>query len=168
MKYILYHGTNKDFDLFDTSKSKYVGCNGDGLYFASNKNYAKTYGKNIKKVSVTILNPLTPETNILTLKNYKKILLHIWKNTEFKEDLKNYGYFKDSDFKNFMTKKAKELYNKKNDYNAFFDLVHTSIGSLKELLNIVKIVNNIYFDGVISKNMDEYVIFNNEQIKILN
>ena len=167
MVYSLYHGSNNHFKEFDVSKIRYVGCNGDGFYFASVESYAKTYGKIVKNWSVEIKNPLTPEFKKMSLKDYERIILFIWEKTEYKEDLKNYGYFNDYEFYFFMKNKALEFFNKKTDYSALFDLVHTTIGSLKELFKIVRKVTKFNFDGVISKRMDEYVVFSPKQIKLI-
>ena len=166
MKYQLFHGSNADFKTFDPSKVRYVGCNGDGFYFTPCERYAKTYGSIVKKWQVEIKNALTPETKVLTINDYKDILKYIW-NSEEKEDIKNYGWFDDLDFPFIMEGLAKYFYNKESDYVALFDLVHTVTGSMKNLLNILKKVSEIHFDAVISVQMQEYVVFNNNQIKLI-
>jgi len=56
-----YHGTNANFDNFD---NKFLGSatgkqpiNMSGFSFSSDKNVAKTFGKNVKKVELDIQNP---------------------------------------------------------------------------------------------------------------
>jgi len=165
---VLYHGSDSDFIQFDVNKIKYVGCNGDGFYFTKDPDYAKTYGKIVKAWDVDIKNPLKPDSKILNVQDYIKILNFIWYKSEYKDDLKNYGFFYDSDFKTVRDQLAKDLNNKKDDYYALFDLTHTVTGSLRAVCEIVKKTIGKTYDGVISEGFGEYVAFFPDQIKLIN
>lgn len=165
---ILYHGTNASFKRFNEDFIKYVGCNGDGFYFTRCPKYAKSYGKNVLKCTLQIKNPIYPKIKFLSLKNYIDLLNELFKDNEYKDGLKNYGFFKDEDFIFFAQTKAKELNNKNDDYNAIFDLVHTVTGSVRVIAEKLKKCTGIYFDSVVSETMNEYVVFKPKQINILN
>lgn len=60
-KYIVYHGTNADFDEFDESKigtNTKNSWNGYGFYFSDNINEAKLHGDNILKCEIELYNPI--------------------------------------------------------------------------------------------------------------
>jgi hypothetical protein len=57
---VVYHGTNKDFNIFDKKmrgSNRDSGIFGKGFYYSSNKKSANSYGKNIKELYLSILNP---------------------------------------------------------------------------------------------------------------
>jgi GNAT superfamily N-acetyltransferase len=57
---IVYHGTNNDFNEFDTNK-QLIGWLGKGFYFTKNKIEAKGYGKKLLKCFLNIRNPFVVE-----------------------------------------------------------------------------------------------------------
>ena len=61
-----------------------------------------------------------------------------------------------------------KTFQKKDDYSALFDLTHSSIGSIRELSNIIEKTSGIKYDGVISPVFREYVAFYPNQIKSIN
>lgn len=164
----LYHGSSVDFERFDPAKIKYVGCNGDGFYFTPDLHMAKTYGDIVKAYEVVISHPLKPNTKKLTLPNYEDLITHIWKNTDCRNDLKNYGWFNDSDFNSFMKAKALELFNRGDDYGALFDLTHSVTGSMRTLFSMLEKSTGQLFNGVISEGFHEWVAFHPSQIKVIN
>lgn len=164
---VLYHGSNGSFDAFDTKMIRYVGNNGDGFYFSPDAHESQRYGSNVREFYLKIENPISPGNKNLTKQNYKSIIDYIWNNTEYRDDLKNYGYFDDKDFPIFRDKLAEDL-SKKDDYSALFDLTHSSIGSIRELSNIIEKTTGIKYDGVISPVFREYVAFYPNQIKSIN
>lgn len=63
---VMYHGTNKDFDVFNQNESKmWKGKPLHGYFFSSDPSLAGTYGRgvgqNIKPVYLSIKNPATPK-----------------------------------------------------------------------------------------------------------
>lgn len=54
---IAYHGTNFDFNVFKNKTAQHGRGLTDGYYFATNKENANNYGKNIKEVYLNIKNP---------------------------------------------------------------------------------------------------------------
>lgn len=86
---VVYHGTNTDFNVFDKSKAKQnSGANPSdlGFWFATKRDYADVYGKNIKQVFLAIKNP-----KIYTRAQWEKIS----KTQDFKivkEQLQKQGY----------------------------------------------------------------------------
>lgn len=161
---VMYHGSCHNFDTFDRKTIKYVGCNGDGFYFTPDKNYAKTYGANVNAYYLRIEHPLTPNTKSLTYSDYQKILNYINKDEDYKDNLKNYGYFEDRDYRAFRDKLARE-FSQKTDYISLFDLTNTTTGSIKYLFDIISKVTDKKFDGVISEVFGEWVVFDSNQIK---
>lgn len=164
---MLFHGTNSNFTEFDENFIRYVGANGDGFYFTPDKHYAKTYGENIKKCELDIKNPIYPGIKFLNKSHYKKLLKELFNDEEYKDDLKNYGFFNDNDFESFAEAKAEELHNKNDDYEAIFDLVNTAVGSVRVVAEKLRKCTGIYFDAVVSVGMGEYVVFKSNQITIL-
>lgn len=70
---ILYHGTKKDFSLFDNRKkgsSTDYGIRGRGFYFSSNVKSAQSYGSNIIKIYLKIENPF----DLLSFKSLDEII----------------------------------------------------------------------------------------------
>lgn len=60
-KYIVYHGTNADFDEFDSSEigsNTQSSWNGYGFYFSDNINESKHYGNIILKCQIELYNPI--------------------------------------------------------------------------------------------------------------
>jgi DNA polymerase III sliding clamp (beta) subunit (PCNA family) len=57
---VVYHGTNSDFNEFDTNK-QLKGWLGKGFYFTKNKIEAKGYGKKLLKCFLNIRNPFVVE-----------------------------------------------------------------------------------------------------------
>jgi len=164
---VLYHGSNNSFDVFNVKTIRYVGSNGDGFYFSPDSHESMRYGDNVREFFLKIENPLSPNEKNLSTENFKAIIQYIWDNTEYREDLKNYGYFDDEQFQSFRDKLAEDL-SQKDDYSALFDLTHTTTGSIKELAQIVEKSTEIKFDGVISPMFREYVAFYPNQIKSTN
>lgn len=77
-KIIAYHGTDKDFNSFEKSKSTNtfilmspIEIERDVFFFTTDKNYAKEYGKNIIKVELDVKKLL----NDADEKSLAKILL---------------------------------------------------------------------------------------------
>lgn len=161
---IMYHGSCNKFDKFDRKKIKYLGCNGDGFYLTKEEYYAKTYGENVNGYYLRIENPLTPDTRVLTGKDYENIIDYINKDEVYKDDLKNYGFFKDSDYLLFRDNLIQDLVNK-NDYISLFDLTHTVTGSISYLLDVLRKNGHTSFDGIVSEGFGEWVIFNPNNIK---
>ncbi len=56
-----YHGTKEKFTVF--SKGEKIGWLGKGIYFADNKKYAKTNGKNVVSAYLSIKNPYIAQAN---------------------------------------------------------------------------------------------------------
>lgn len=57
----VYHGTNKEFDVFDLSAPKKTdgGLMGNAIYVSPQKEYAQTYGKNLKELYINPKKTLT-------------------------------------------------------------------------------------------------------------
>ena len=161
---VVYHSSNEQFDVFDTSKIKYVGNDGDGFYFTPDLDQTLKYGKNTRQFFLDIKNPLSPNVRNLTVTDYKKLLDYIWKDEDYGQDLKNYGYFDDYDYIKFRNNKAKELASK-DDYNSVFDLTSTSVGSVRYISEAFTKIGIKGFDGVISPIFREWVTFLPNQIK---
>lgn len=161
---VVYHGTKGDFSIFEDRMIRYVGCNGDGFYFSPDIYESKKYGDNVREFFLNARNPVMPNQRRLTLGDYKKIIDYIQNDEEYKEDLKNYGYFEDKDYVPFRNKLAAELI-EKDDYAALFDLTHTTTGSVRYLSKALNTIG-IHVDSVISPVFREYVVFNSLQIKL--
>jgi len=58
---VAYHGTNAEFETFKPTDHSYKGV--PIISFSSNKSIAKTYGKNIKQVSLDMKNPYVVDAN---------------------------------------------------------------------------------------------------------
>lgn len=54
---VCYHGTNTNFDKFDTSKKR-KGWLSTGFYFTKDENEATDYGSNVLSVYLSIKNPV--------------------------------------------------------------------------------------------------------------
>ena len=52
-----YHGTDRDFDVFDLNQSKAFGESKFGHWFTEGKEFASMFGKNVKEVNLEIKNP---------------------------------------------------------------------------------------------------------------
>lgn len=59
---VMYHGTSNKFNVFNTEKQR-DGWLGKGFYFTENKDFAKTFGRNIKEVFVKLQNPFQVQGN---------------------------------------------------------------------------------------------------------
>jgi hypothetical protein len=75
----VYHGTNYKFNKFSL---KYFGSTdegfaGKGLYFTTNKNYAKEYGDIIKEAYIRLSNPLIINNSSTINPNYIKRKLNL-------------------------------------------------------------------------------------------
>lgn len=59
-EYIVYHGSDKDFESFDKSKigSGKGNWHGQGFYFSDSKAEASLYGDNLYKVKITLNKPI--------------------------------------------------------------------------------------------------------------
>jgi len=60
-KFVVYHGTNKNFSNFDYSKitsNTQSSWNGRGFYFSDSKSEAGLYGSNLIKATIELNNPL--------------------------------------------------------------------------------------------------------------
>lgn len=89
VKDIVYHSSNSNFDVFDKSKISSrkegapkggdVGAFGKGIYFTPNKDYSKSYGKNLKSVVLNINNPKIILNNEANDKLYQnKSIQELW------------------------------------------------------------------------------------------
>jgi hypothetical protein len=79
----VYHGTNCDFNKFSL---KYFGSTdkgfaGRGLYFTTNKNYAKEYGNIIKEAYVRLENPFVINASAAINPNYINRKLNLSENS---------------------------------------------------------------------------------------
>jgi hypothetical protein len=162
---VVYHGSKNDFNIFDLKTVKYVGSNGDGFYFSPDKHESQQYGDNVREFFIKIENPISPNNRSLTVKDYKSVIDKIWSDKEYKDDLKNYGYFEDSEYVSFRNKLANDLI-EKDDYSALFDLTNTVTGSIRFLAKLLEESSGIVYDGVISPVFREYVAFYPNQIKL--
>lgn len=192
---IVYHGTNKDFDKFDSS---FIGSNTSnetnslGTWFSTDKNVAKTFGDigsgktNIKEVVLDIKNPKIYNTE--SIKNIKNDSIDILKSKRDSLDRK----FDLDEIKNIEFK-IKELSNKPKDT---FDLLmrdrdkYVNYGdkniswkdnmkplsssdlSNQKFINKLKeegydsiIIKDTIFDSVDGKKHDQIVVFDTNSIK---
>lgn len=110
---IVYHGTEKDFDVFSyghIGNATGTGILGDGFYFTDKKKLAKGYGKNVYPVYLQMKNPyLATESDVYKLRNalqmqalgYDGVILHapsgdiymVYDNTQIKSAVSNIGTF---------------------------------------------------------------------------
>lgn len=133
-----YHGTDKEFDVFKPNNAQGWG---KGIYFASEKNDAENYGKNVKEFYISLKNPFDPSD-----KKANEILDSKAPNTEtYKKMVKKTGI---SDYVDLMNELSE------NNVDAYR-----------------KIIEESGFDGIKAyKSNDingwEYVIFNPEQAKL--
>lgn len=111
----LYHGTNKEFDKFDLSKSGSSndhGMYGKGIYLTNNKNVAKAFGGkrgHIKQVETTFKNPLY----IKNRKHEKQVMRDFNKSNDIKATNGSEKYPKPT--KEFSDKFREYLINKGYD-----------------------------------------------------
>lgn len=93
--FVVYHGTNADFDTFDYDK---IGTNGTsegvGFYFTDDLETAEGYKKqngSLKKCDVSIQKPLGHDTHFLSYEDVKNIIQKTaeLQSEEYEEDLKD-------------------------------------------------------------------------------
>lgn len=168
---VLYHGTASDFNIFSHSKIGETGSSyGYGFYFTDNKDIAKSYGNNMKKVYLNITKPIS-NTNKNITKSQLKILLKQLDSTgegmlsDF-DDVSYRGY-------DYVLNKATEQLLKYNDND--LDIISEIIninGGASSSQDLYKTLSNVLgYDGVITKYHTGdmvYVAFNANQIKNIN
>ena len=141
---IAYHGSNNRFKKFDDNKP---------IFFVDNYNIAKTYGEFVYKVKLEINNPVVfdfhdKSTYLFNGKWYIPSELAIYMKN-ISDDLKNM-YSIDDDLKDEL------------EYHDFEDVYGDLDGII---MKNIKDAN----DGMFStfESATNYVVFNNEQIKII-
>lgn len=153
VKKTLYHGTGKDFENFDSEKIGSTtgndGLFGKGFYFTENEKLAQDYirdaNNNYAKSGYVF------ETKINMQKPFE------WKSIKTEEEFKT--------FKSKMGFKDEGIY-----WNKSSNEIHSLTTKSAEAEFTQKLKANGY-DGVIykyDKSTSEYVVFDKEQIKVLN
>ena len=159
----MYHGSSKDFEVFDPKTIRYMGCNGDGFYFTPDRKYAETYGPIVGEYQLTIRTPLYPGIHTLGAVQWEKILSELGM-----DGLANYGVQDIGQAIAFIQSYAKILAGRENDYLAVFDVANTSTGSVREVFGIIKSLFGWTFDAVVSPRFGEAVVFDPSQISKIN
>ena len=140
---VCYHGTDSEFDTFDTNHSSESGLFGDGFYFTPRQEFAKDYGKRIIKCYLNITHPF----------NY-----YAWKDKEVFAILSKYN-------ENFDKDEVADLLND-NRFNDDLDIIDDVISEVIEedpYDNFSNILNELGYDGIYAD--DEIIAFSPNQIK---
>lgn len=148
---VVYHGTNAEFDKFDTKLSRDLGA-----HFGT-KEQAETFGKNVKPVYLSIKNPLRVDDNFSTLNGLGRFMNDIY----YEVDMSS----AESDLLNGYAKKVANLWDDDRDAD------NTKIPEAKKFWKLAeKILKRSGFDGLVYKNKvegegDSYIAFSANQIK---
>ncbi|NCP97699.1 DUF3990 domain-containing protein [archaeon] len=168
-KIIAYHGSK---DVIDDFKYDYTNKGNDqlgsGFYFTTDKNEAKSYGKNVHEVELTLDNPIDAEKiGNLSIQQAKMFIKNA---PNYNEDLMNWGDV-DREGEEKVLKTASEAYAFKNRIivRALFNLANDFYRDETEEFNknVKKILG---FDSLYKKHENgaiHYVAFFPSQIKIL-
>jgi hypothetical protein len=145
---IAYHGTNKDFDNFNlefSGTSNDPGDYGKGIYFDTDKEWARSYGKRLITAELLINNPYYINFNFYS--QYKKENTNKVNNPELLKFIESLG-----------------LENLKGKYDTFLSLTR-SVGASK----ITKLAQNKGYDSIIIDygKSKEIVVFDVNNIKII-
>lgn len=94
---VVYHGTDKDFEVFDKTMIKTGSAGGDGFYFTTNKKDARGYAGNKGLIYSCFLNIINPFIYEYEETFYNNTIIPIYKkaqskNMSFEEYLKSIGY----------------------------------------------------------------------------
>lgn len=167
MKYIVYHGTNADFNKFSYDFIGTIGSEeGIGFYFSKNKKIADKYAKkNLLECEITLNKLLSNKKITLKKTETKKLIKEIQKEKDF---LSNYGDIEYEGLNNVLNEAIRNLYSYCNsDTEILADICH-SLGNIELVLKTVKKV--LGYDGIIEEdnkfNDTIYIVFDNEDIII--
>lgn len=122
---VVYHGTDKDFTIFDKTKIKTGSAGGDGFYFTPNKNDAGGYAGSKGIVYSCFLNITNPFIYEYGETFYNNTIIPLYKEAQskgitFEEYLQNKGYdgiiltnySKEDIYIAFEPNQIKSIYNK--------------------------------------------------------
>ena len=153
---VMYHGSHKNFTVFDKNKARSGGTYGKGFYFTDSKSHAGTYGDSYV-VYLNITNPLQNGTNDITKDQLRKFVEALAENEDY--GIENYGYEATID------SVVDSVYGK-SDFGMLMDLNITCIGDMVEAVELFNEVNGTDYNGIVAPT--ETVAFFPEQIKDIN
>lgn len=179
---VVFHGTPKDFTVFDISQADNVAL-GNGLYFTTSEGNAKSYAKGtdgaegkVLEGYVNIVNPASRTEKTLTFDNFKKLYNELNNNPEMYNEemgmsnidalLSDYGNVYEENIDNIL-RKFYDSYD--NDVSLIDNLSY--MDNAKEMYKTLRDVTGL--DGIIAENptgFDDketyYIIFNPDQFKL--
>ena len=153
---MMYHGSLKQFTVFDRSKAKSSGLYGKGFYFTDSKEQAGVYG-NRYSVYLDVKHPLRYSEVTVNREQVRRFLEEVAENEDF--SIENYGTYD----VNAILDTIMGRQNSGDAFQIIQDINATAIGDMVEAVEVFNSVNGTKFDGIIVPT--ETVVFRPEQIK---
>lgn len=144
IQYVVYHGTDFNFDDFKTRRKVSGYGYSMGAYFSSSEKEAKRYGKNIKQYTL----------------NFDKLLDLTFINEEDKNGKEKFFNYINNEFNIIFPSQKSMIYS-----NPYFG--YTTLEGLDKNHNLVPMLKKKGFDGISFNEGDgiTFVVFNNKSIK---